>query len=42
MAESSAMHPGTLVGPEMDQEGGCERWTWVQVVGIRKEYTQER
>lgn len=25
VAESGAMHPGTLVGPEMDQEGGCER-----------------
>lgn len=33
MDESAAMYPGTLVGPEMDQEGGCERRPWVQVGG---------
>lgn len=42
MAESSAMHPGTFVGPEMDQGGGCERRTRVQVMGTRKECTQEK
>lgn len=42
MAESSAMHPGTFVGPETDQKGGCERRTRVQVMDTRKEYTEEK